>query len=68
MRFPYLGAARVKYLLSMFEHRRLMSRSPGWSAVPTPDFPDTRPAAERVDWLVETRPAGKGAGSSQALR
>jgi GH25 family lysozyme M1 (1,4-beta-N-acetylmuramidase) len=68
MRFPYLGAARVKYLLSMFEHRRLMSRSPKWPAAPTADFTDTRTAGEPVDWLIETRPASKDAGSFQALR
>ncbi len=68
MRFPYLGAARVKYLLTMFEHRRLLSRSPQWPAVPTADFPDTRKAGEPVDWLIETRPANKNPGSFQAFR
>jgi hypothetical protein len=68
MRFPYLGAARVKYLLSMFEHRRLVGRSPRWPAVTAPDFVDTRKAGEPVDWLIETRPASKDAGSFQALR
>jgi hypothetical protein len=68
MRFPYLGAARVKYLLSMFEHRRLMSRRPAWPAVPMADFADTRKAGEPLDWLVEARPANKDAGSFEAMR
>ena len=32
MRFPYLGAARVKYLISMAEHRRQLRRLRGWAS------------------------------------
>jgi len=60
MRLPYLGAARVKYLLSMFEHRRLMNRGSQWAA---PDFSDTRAVGDTAPERIETKAADESRAS-----
>jgi hypothetical protein len=65
MRFPYMGTARVKYVISMLEHRRLVRGLPRWTA--SPDFADTRAAGEPVGLPIETLQADDKPGILQTL-
>ena len=63
MRFPYMGTARIKYVVSMLEHRRLVRRLPRWAT--SPDFADTRVAGDPVDLAIETLAADDNPGLFQ---
>ncbi|VTU29980.1 hypothetical protein SRS16CHR_04580 [Variovorax sp. SRS16] len=62
MRFPYMGTARVKYLISMLEHRRLVRRMPQRVSG---DAADPCAAGESIDLSIETLPADEKLGSFQ---
>lgn len=63
MRFPYMGTARVKYLISMLEHRRLVRRMPERASA---DSADPRAAGESVALSIETLPLDERLGSFKA--
>lgn len=56
MRFPYMGTARIKYVVSMLERRRLVRGLPRWTT--SPDFADTRVAGDPGEMPIETLPPG----------
>jgi hypothetical protein len=59
-----MGTARIKYVVSMLEHRRLVRHLPRWAT--SPDFADTRVAGEPVDLPIETLPADEKPGLFEA--
>lgn len=62
MRVPYIGVARVRYLVSMLEHRRLVRKVAGWPEAAS------RAVSEARDEGGDGRSPERAAGAAPAAR